>query len=90
MTLSTLRLTAADGAVHVVYSDANVAAVEAMACAVERRNGTLDHLLACMAVEGPLRLPTSIAFGGPDGRTAFVGSVGLTQLITFRVPRGLW
>ncbi|MGH8302220.1 MAG: SMP-30/gluconolactonase/LRE family protein, partial [Steroidobacteraceae bacterium] len=79
-----------DGAVHIVYSDANTAAVEAMACAVEQRNGTLDHLLACMAVEGPLRLPTSIAFGGPDGRTAFVGSVGLTQLITFRVPDGLW
>lgn len=79
-----------DGAAHVVYSDANAAAVEAMACAVEQRNGTLDHLLACMAVDGPLRLPTSLAFGGPDGRTAFVGSVGLTHLITFRVPPGLW
>jgi sugar lactone lactonase YvrE len=79
-----------DGAAHVVYSDANAAAVEAMACAVEQRNGTLDHLLACMAVAGPLRLPTSLAFGGSDGRTAFVGSVGLTHLITFRVPPGLW
>lgn len=79
-----------DGAAHVVYSDANAAAVEAMARAVEQRNGTLDHLLACMAVDGPLRLPTSLAFGGPDGRTAFVGSVGLTHLITFRVPPGLW
>lgn len=79
-----------DGAVHVVYSDANAAAVEAIACVAEQRNGTLDHLLACMAVDGPLRLPTSIAFGGPDGRTAFVGSVGLTHLITFRVPDGLW
>lgn len=79
-----------DGAVHVAYSDANAAAVEAIARAVEQRNGTLDHLLACMAVDGPLRLPTSLAFGGPDGRTAFVGSVGLTHLITFRVPLGLW
>lgn len=79
-----------DGAVHVVYSDANAAAVEAIACAVEQRTGTLDHLLACMAVAGPLRLPTSLAFGGPDGRTAFVGSVGLTHLATFRVPAGLW
>ncbi|MGH8300752.1 MAG: SMP-30/gluconolactonase/LRE family protein, partial [Steroidobacteraceae bacterium] len=42
-----------DGAAHVVYSDANAAAVEAIACAVEQRNGTLDHLLACMAVAGP-------------------------------------
>lgn len=79
-----------DGAVHVVYSDANAQAVEAMACAIEQRTGTLDHLLACMAVAGPLRLPTSLAFGGADGRTAFVGSVGLTHLLTFRVPAELW
>lgn len=78
-----------DGAAHVVYSDMNAAAVEAIACAVERRTGTLDHLLACMAVAGPLRLPTSLAFGGPDGRTVFVGSVGSTHLPTFRVPAGL-
>lgn len=79
-----------DGVVHVVYSDANAQAVESIARAVEQRTGTLDHLLACMAVAGPLRLPTSVAFGGPDGRTAFVGSVGLTHLLTFRVPAGLW
>jgi gluconolactonase len=79
-----------DGSAHLVYSDPNAAAVAAIASAVERRTGTLDHLLACMAVEGPLRLPTSLCFGGPDGRTAFVGSVGLTHLLTFRVPAGLW
>jgi len=79
-----------DGAQHVVYSDANLAAVDAIAGAVEQRTGTLDHLLACMTVAGPLRLPTSLAFGGPDGRTVFVGSVGLTHLVTFRVPAGLW
>jgi gluconolactonase len=79
-----------EGAAHVVYSDPNAAAVEAMACAVEARTGTIDHLLACMAVEGPLRLPSSLAFGGPDGRTAFVGSVGLAHLVTFRIPEWLW
>ncbi|MGH8180374.1 MAG: SMP-30/gluconolactonase/LRE family protein [Steroidobacteraceae bacterium] len=79
-----------DGAAHVVYSDANAEAVEAMACAIEQRTGTLDHLLACMAVAGPLRLPTSLAFGGSDGRTGFIGSVGLTHLLTFRLPAGLW
>lgn len=77
------------GDVHVVYCDSNAAAIEAMASAVERRTGTLDHLLACLSVEGPLRLPTSLAFGGPDGRTAFIGSVGLKHLLTFRVPAGL-
>lgn len=79
-----------DGAAHVVYSDANAKAVRAIANAVEQRTGTIDHLLGCMAVAGPLRLPTSLAFGGPDGRTAFLGSVGLTHLLTFRVPDGLW
>lgn len=79
-----------NGASHVVYSDANAEAVEAIARAVEQRTGTLDHLLACMAVAGPLRLPTSLAFGGPDGRTGFLGSVGLTHLLTFRAPAGLW
>ena len=78
-----------DGAVSVVYSDMNAAAVEDLARAIEQRNGTLDHLIACMNVAGPLRLPTSIAFGGPDGRTAFVGAVGLDHLVTFRVPESL-
>lgn len=79
-----------EGAAHVVYSDANAEAVEAIAHAVEQRSGTLDHLLACMAVAGPLRLPTSLAFGGPDGRVAFLGSVAVPHLLTFKVPAGLW
>jgi len=79
-----------DGAAHVVYSDMNATAVAALADAVEQRTGTLDHLLGCMAVTGPLRLPTSVAFGGSDGRTGFIGSVGSTHLLTFRVPSGLW
>ncbi len=32
------------------------------------------------------KLPTSIAFGGADLRTAYVGSLVMTQLATFRVP----
>jgi len=78
-----------DGAVHTVYSDPNAAAVEAMARAVKERTGTLDHLSACSAVDGPLRLPTSLAFGGPQSRTAFVGSVGLTHLVSFKIPADL-
>ncbi len=72
--------------VHVVYRDPNPRAVEGVADAVAHRNGSVDQLAACAAVTGPLRLPTSVAFGGPDGRTAYVGSVGLTHLATFRLP----
>ena len=84
-----LRVIDREGAVHVVYRDANAAAVENLARAIEQRTATLDHLLACMSVQGPLRLPTSIAFGGADGRTAFIGAVGQTHLSTFRLPAEL-
>ena len=33
-----------------------------------------------------LGLPTSLAFGGPDGRTVYVGSLLLPHLVTFRSP----
>jgi hypothetical protein len=77
------------GDLHIVYRDINEEAVEAMVIGAERHNGRGDHLVACASVEGPLRLPTSIAFGGPDGRTAYVGSVVLPHLPTFQLPESL-
>jgi sugar lactone lactonase YvrE len=71
------------GDMHVVYRDMKEEAVEVMAAAVERRNGTVDHLVACASENGPLPLPTSIAFGG---RTAFVGTLGLPHIATFPLP----
>ncbi|HEY0105551.1 MAG TPA: SMP-30/gluconolactonase/LRE family protein [Rhizomicrobium sp.] len=79
----------ARGDVHVVYHDLHEAAVEAMTVGVERRNGTVDHLVACASARGPLRLPTSLAFGGADGRTAYVGSLLMPHLATFRLPDAL-
>jgi gluconolactonase len=75
--------------VHVIYRDPNPAAVAAVSAAVAQRNGAVEQLAACAAVTGPLRLPTSVAFGGPDGRMAYVGSVGLSHLATFRLPERL-
>jgi gluconolactonase len=77
------------GDVHVVFRDPNPGAVADVAEAVRQRSGSVEHLAACAAVNGPLRLPTSLAFGGPDGRTAYVGSVGLSHLATFRMPERL-
>jgi sugar lactone lactonase YvrE len=74
------------GNVHIVFRDMNAAAVEAMAVGVEQRNGTVDQLVACNMPDGPLQLPTSLAFGGGDGRTVHVGSVVLPHLATFRLP----
>jgi gluconolactonase len=75
--------------VHVVYSDPNPRAVAIVADAVAHRNGSVQQLAACAEVTGPLRLPTSVAFGGPDGLTAYIGSVGLSHLATFRLPERL-
>jgi gluconolactonase len=77
------------GDVHFVYRDMNEQAVEAMAVAVEHRNGTVDHLVACASQSGPLRLPTSLAFGGADGRSAYVGTLLLPHLATFQLPESL-
>jgi sugar lactone lactonase YvrE len=74
------------GDVHIVFRDMNEQAVEALAVALERRNGTVEQLVACNAPDGPLQLPTSLAFGGPDNRTVYVGSVVLPHLATFRLP----
>jgi sugar lactone lactonase YvrE len=77
------------GAMHIVYRDANEQALEVMAAGVEQRNGVVDHLVACAPENGPLKLPTSLAFGGPDGRTAYVGTLLLPHLATFRLPDNL-
>ncbi len=74
---------------HLVYRDPDPRAIEAVTKAVAQRNGSVGLLAACAEVAGPLRLPTSVAFGGPDGRTAYVGSVGLSHLATFRLPEEL-
>ena len=74
------------GDLHVVYRDMNEPAVEILAAGVERRNGTVENLAACASVSGPLRLPTSLAFGGRDGRTGFIGTLLLPHLATFRLP----
>ena len=72
------------------YRDPNKAAVDVLADAVERRNGSVEQMAECLNVNGPLKLPTSVAFGGADGRTVYVGSVGgLPHLSTFRLPEHL-
>jgi len=77
------------GNLHVVFSDPVDAAVDAIARGVEERNGALEQLGACASPDGPLRLPTSIAFGARDGRTAFVGNLLSPHLPTFRLPQNL-
>lgn len=78
-----------NGDMHVVFRDMNEAAVAEMAGAMDRHASTVDHLAACTTQSGPLQLPTSLAFGGADGRTAYVGTVVSDHLPTFRLPESL-
>jgi gluconolactonase len=77
------------GDLHIVYRDLNERGVEILADGIEHRNGVVENLAACASVSGPLRLPTSLAFGGHDGRTAYVGTLLLPHLATFRLPEVL-
>tara|TARA_R100001244_G_scaffold105073_3_gene77954 strand:+ start:895 stop:1845 length:951 start_codon:yes stop_codon:yes gene_type:complete len=77
------------GNIHIVYEDANESAVEIMAAGVDRRDGHVEQFAACASTTGPLVLPTSLAFGGEDGRTGFIGSLPMPHLTTFRLSDGL-
>jgi sugar lactone lactonase YvrE len=74
----------ADGRVEVVIEEVNEPFVEAAARAFAGGTMTAHHL-------GPipdtrLQQVTSIAFGGPDRRTAYLGSLHGTCLYRFRAP----
>lgn len=81
------------GALHTVYEEPKLKAVDWIAKAMRDKSFGLFGLLRIAACGGrTLSLPTSLAFGGDDGRTVYVGSLGLRHLLTFRspVPGGRW
>lgn len=73
-----------EGEVHTILSDVNQAAVENVAAKLEDGALTPQEMFACAG--SYLQLPTSIAFGGPDLRTVYIGSLGMQRLPTFRAP----
>jgi gluconolactonase len=73
-----------EGEVHTVYEEPNLPAVDAMVKALQQKTATTEHLVACAGKK--LNLPTSLSFGGADGCTVYVGSLGLPHLLTFRSP----
>lgn len=74
-----------DGDLHIVFEDVRQDALDTLVSAVEQQTATPEHMAAC-AGHGPLLLPTSLAFGGVDGRDLYVGSLALDHLATFRSP----
>jgi gluconolactonase len=73
-----------DGEMHTIYEEPKLEAIDAMVKAMQQKTATPDHLIACAGAK--LNLPTSLSFGGVDGRTVYVGSLGLPHLLTFNAP----
>ena len=77
----------AGGALHTVYEEVKPKAVDVVAKSMRERSFGLLGLLRIAACRGrTLGLPTSLAFGGDDSRTVYVGSLALPHLLTFRSP----
>jgi gluconolactonase len=84
VTRNGIMVVSEDGETRTVYEEPKLEAVDALVAALEKKEATAAHLVACAGDK--LTLPTSLSFGGDDGRTVYVGSLGLPHLVTFRSP----
>jgi gluconolactonase len=73
-----------DGEMRTIYEEPKLEAVDALVTALQQATATTENLVACAGEK--LTLPTSLAFGGTDRRTVYVGSLGLPHLVTFNSP----
>jgi gluconolactonase len=73
-----------DGDYHVVFEDPREDVLKAFEEKIA--NGTAEPADMMMAAGPNLQFPTSLAFGGPDLRTAYLGSLAMSTLPTFQSP----
>ena len=73
-----------DGQMHSVFADPNPSALPALESAYT--DGAIPGRVLFNCAGPTLKLPTSIAFGGPDLQTAYIGSLGMPYLLSFRSP----
>lgn len=79
-----LGIITARGDYHVVLEDPRPNALSTL---VEKlAAGTLEPGDVMATAGATLKLVTSVAFGGPDLRTVYLGSIGMDRLPTFRSP----
>jgi gluconolactonase len=72
------------GDYHVVFEEANEALLETFEKKIADGQATPADMLATAGKT--LQLITSVAFGGADLRTVYIGSLGMNRLPTFRSP----
>jgi hypothetical protein len=73
-----------DGDWHVVVENPREDGLATFLDRLEAATAVPDDLLACV---GPrLQFPTGVCFAGQDLRTAYVGSLAMSRLPTFRAP----
>src|SRR5262249_19576324 len=72
------------GDYHVVYEEPKTAAIDNLVNAIGARVAGVATMRACGGDHLPF--PTRIAFGGRDGRSAYVGSLATPHIFTFQSP----
>ena len=73
-----------EGDYHVVFEDANDSILRIFEEKIADGTAQPDDMGAAAGMT--LQFVTSVTFGGPDLRTVYVGSLGMTHLPTFRSP----
>jgi len=73
-----------DGDYHVVIEDPREDVLKSLEEKID--TGTVERSDMAMAAGHNLQFITSLAFGGPDLRTVYLGSLAMTTLPTFRSP----
>jgi sugar lactone lactonase YvrE len=72
------------GETHLVLEDCEPAAMDELQAAFDQ--GRFDRDMIDIANQRPLANLSSIAFGGPDLKTVYMGSLGGDRIATFRSP----
>lgn len=79
-----LGIITTDGDYHVVFEDPREDVLKSFEEKIA--SGTAEPNDMLMAAGPTLQFITSLAFGGPDLRTAYLGSLGMSTLPTFKSP----
>ena len=67
-----------------MFEDVNESGLDDTMAKLEAGTFTMEDVVACFG--STLQIPTSVAFGGPDWKTVYMGSVVMPHLATFQSP----